>query len=104
MTKKNEKDELEEEESSEVKVDAQWPEKGVISFKNVVARYRPETDLVLRDLTFDVQAGHKVGVVGRTAAGKSTLCLVLSRILECESGSVEIDGVKTARVDLETLR
>ena len=59
---------------------------------------------MLRDLTFDVQAGHKVGVVGRTAAGKSTLCLVLSRILECESGSVEIDGVKTARVDLETLR
>jgi ABC-type multidrug transport system fused ATPase/permease subunit len=86
------------------KVDALWPKQGSISFKNVQARYRPETDLVLKKLNFDVEPGHKVGVVGRTAAGKSTLCLVLSRIIECESGSVEIDGVESATIPLETLR
>jgi len=67
-------------------------------------RYRPETDIVLKGLSFDVSARHKVGVVGRTGAGKSTLSLVLSRILEVESGSVSIDGVNIANVDLNKLR
>jgi len=45
-----------------------------------------------------------VGVVGRTAAGKSTLCLALSRIIECESGCIEIDGQDISSVNLEKIR
>jgi ATP-binding cassette subfamily C (CFTR/MRP) protein 1 len=56
-------------------------------------RYRPTTDTVLNSLSFMVEPGMKVGVVGRTGAGKSTLALTLSRILEVESGSIEIDGL-----------
>ena len=59
-----------------------WPQNGHISFKDVHLRYRPETDLVLKGLTFDVPSGLKVGIVGRTGAGKSTISLALSRIVE----------------------
>lgn len=59
-----------------------------MSFKDVELRYRPETDLVLRGLSFEVLPGQKIGVVGRTGAGKSTLCLAISRILELEKGQI----------------
>ena len=62
--------------------EAKWPQNGHISFKDVHLRYRPETDLVLKGLTFDVPSGLKVGIVGRTGAGKSTISLALSRIVE----------------------
>ena len=55
-------------------------------------RYRPEFDPVLKDLSFEVKAGMKVGIVGRTGAGKSSLLLALFRIVEKESGLIEIDG------------
>lgn len=80
---------------TEAVVPAEWPTVGAVSFKKVNLRYRPDCDKVLNDLEFDVKPGHKVGVVGRTGAGKSTMCLVLSRIIELESGSIEIDGIKT---------
>jgi ABC-type multidrug transport system fused ATPase/permease subunit len=66
--------------------------------------YRPETDLVLKGLSFKVKAGEKIGVVGRTGAGKSTMGLVISRICEVKEGSVMIDGVDTGRVNLHALR
>ena len=56
-------------------------------------RYRPTTELVLKGLTFDVKAGTKVGVVGRTGAGKSTISMALSRIVELDQGQILIDGV-----------
>jgi len=59
-------------------------------------RYRPETDQVLNDLSFEVEGGKKIGIVGRTGAGKSTMCLVMSRILELSEGVVEIDGIPSA--------
>lgn len=62
-----------------------WPEKGALEFKNVSLRYRPTTEIVLNELTFKVKPAEKIGVVGRTGAGKSTICLALSRIVEiCE--------------------
>jgi len=91
-------------ESAPVEVPANWPSIGKVTFKDVSLRYRPETDLVLKDLSFDVQPSHKVGVVGRTGAGKSTMCLLISRILELEKGNIEIDGIETNKVALETLR
>ena len=81
-----------------------WPKDGGINFKNVKLRYRPNTDVVLDDLDFKVEPGHKIGVVGRTGAGKSTICMALTRIVELESGSIEIDGVDIAKIPLSELR
>jgi len=70
-----------------------WPENGSIQFKDVCLKYRPNLDRVLHELSFSVKPGEKVGVVGRTGAGKSTMSLALSRIIELEWGSIIIDGV-----------
>lgn len=56
-------------------------------------RYRPETEIVLNKLTFQVAEGEKIGVVGRTGAGKSTICLSISRIVEIFEGKIVIDGI-----------
>ena len=69
-----------------------WPQKGQISMESVYLRYRPNTKQVLKDLTFTVKPGEKVGVVGRTGAGKSTLCMALTRIVELDAGKIQIDG------------
>jgi ABC-type multidrug transport system fused ATPase/permease subunit len=59
---------------------------------------------VLKKLTFVVEPGSKVGVVGRTGAGKSTVCISLSRIVELFEGIIEIDGVDISKIDLQILR
>lgn len=69
-----------------------WPVKGRIEFKGVTARYRPELDRVLIDLNLEIQPREKVGIVGRTGSGKSTLVQLLFRILELEGGTISIDG------------
>lgn len=81
-----------------------WPEEGQISFKNISLRYRPDTELVLKELTFEVAKGERIGVVGRTGAGKSTICLCISRILELSEGSIIIDGLDISQMDLKDLR
>ena len=63
-------------------------------------KYRPNTPAVLKKLTFVVEPGSKVGVVGRTGAGKSTVCISLSRIVELFEGSIEIDGIDISKIDL----
>lgn len=83
---------------------AQWPTQGGIEFKDVELRYRPDKELVLKKLSFKIQPGEKVGVIGRTGAGKSTVCLALSRIVEIDSGSITIDGQNTKDMDLDHLR
>ena len=80
--------------------DAAWPQKGQIEIKNAKARYREKTELVLKGLNLKIEGGTKIGVVGRTGAGKSTLSLVLLRILELESGKIEIDGVDISKISL----
>ena len=67
-------------------------------------RYRPNTETVLKDLSFEVQPGFKVGVVGRTGAGKSTICISMSRIVELFEGSIEIDSIDISKIDLSVLR
>jgi ATP-binding cassette subfamily C (CFTR/MRP) protein 5 len=81
-----------------------WPERGRIVFDKVNLRYRPNTEVILRDLTFEVKPREKIGVVGRTGAGKSTICLSLSRIVEIASGTIKIDGVNIADLPLNELR
>ena len=67
-------------------------------------KYRPDLDTVLNKLDFVIEAGHKVGVVGRTGAGKTTMSLCLSRICELESGSIEIDDINIEKINLHYLR
>jgi len=81
-----------------------WPTNGIIEFQNYSVRYRPETPLVLKDLTFRIKDKEKIGVIGRTGSGKSTLCLSLMRILESEKGRIIIDGCDISQVGLQKLR
>ena len=87
-----------------VKAEASWPQQGKIEFKNVDLRYRPNTNLVLKKLNFEVTPGHKVGVVGRTGAGKSTLSMALTRIVELADGKIEIDGQDISKLEIADLR
>uniref|UniRef100_A0A7S2H7W8 ATP-dependent transporter ycf16 n=1 Tax=Octactis speculum TaxID=3111310 RepID=A0A7S2H7W8_9STRA len=83
----------------------EWPTAGAISFKNAKMRYRKGLPLVLKGLTVDIKAGSKVGVVGRTGAGKSSLLLVLLRLIEPDSDTeLVIDGIDTLRIGLLDLR
>jgi ABC-type multidrug transport system fused ATPase/permease subunit len=84
--------------------DPDWPSAGNITFKNVSLRYRPTTEVILNGLSFVAKAGEKIGVVGRTGAGKSTICLSLSRIVEIFEGTIIIDGIDIRTTDLAYLR
>ncbi|XP_008070054.1 canalicular multispecific organic anion transporter 1 [Carlito syrichta] len=81
-----------------------WPSKGKIQFDNYQVRYRPELDLTLKGITCDIKSTEKVGVVGRTGAGKSSLTNCLFRILEAAGGQIIIDGVDIASIGLHDLR
>ncbi|KAF9001459.1 Multidrug resistance-associated protein 1, partial [Haplosporangium bisporale] len=75
-----------------------WPAHGKIEFKNYSTRYREGMDLVIRNVSFDVQPGEKVGIVGRTGAGKSSLTLALFRIVEAANSH----WAKASNNDTET--
>ncbi|KAI9890890.1 MAG: hypothetical protein M1814_003529 [Vezdaea aestivalis] len=81
-----------------------WPSRGSVKFSEYTTRYRPDLDPVLRNVTFSIEPREKVGIVGRTGAGKSSLALALFRGLEAESGRILIDDVDIARVGLKDLR
>nr|XP_009677166.1 PREDICTED: canalicular multispecific organic anion transporter 2 isoform X1 [Struthio camelus australis] len=81
-----------------------WPSKGELEFVNYSVRYRKGLDLVLQDLNLQVHGGEKIGIVGRTGAGKSSMTLCLFRILEAVKGEIKIDGVKIADIGLHDLR
>lgn len=81
-----------------------WPKKGVISFDRFSTRYRSNMDLVLQNITCTIDCGEKVGIVGRTGAGKSSLSLSLFRLLEAAEGRILIDSVPIAAIGLHDLR
>lgn len=81
-----------------------WPEEGKIEFQGVNLKYRPTTEIVLNNLSFNVNAREKIGIVGRTGSGKSTICISISRIVELFSGKIFIDGVDISKLDLNFLR
>ncbi|KAM9618308.1 ATP-binding cassette sub-family C member 2 isoform 1-T1 [Trichechus inunguis] len=83
---------------------AGWPSLGEIQFSNYQVRYRPELDLVLKGITCDIRSAEKIGVVGRTGAGKSSLTNCLFRILEAAGGHITIDGLDIASIGLHDLR
>lgn len=81
-----------------------WPNAGQISFRNYSVKYREELDFSLRDINFEILPGEKIGVVGRTGAGKSTLTLALFRILESNHGEILIDNINVKLLGLHHLR
>ncbi|KAI8970550.1 multidrug resistance-associated ABC transporter [Trametes punicea] len=81
-----------------------WPEAGEIEFKDVEMAYRPGLPPVLKGVSFHVRPREKIGVVGRTGAGKSSLLQALFRIVNVQGGSIEIDGRDIADMGLDVLR
>uniref|UniRef100_A0A7N0VJV5 ABC-type xenobiotic transporter n=1 Tax=Kalanchoe fedtschenkoi TaxID=63787 RepID=A0A7N0VJV5_KALFE len=81
-----------------------WPALGSIEFEDVLLRYRPGLPSVLHGLSFKVYPGEKIGVVGRTGAGKSSLLYALFRLVELERGRILIDGLDLAKFGLADLR
>ena len=81
-----------------------WPSKGEILFHNVKMRYREHLPLVLKGLELKIPPHSKVGVVGRTGAGKSTIAMSLLRICEVDSGTIHIDGKNIREIGLQKLR
>ena len=81
-----------------------WPNLGKIEFVNFSVKYRPNTEIVLKNLNFVIQGKEKVGIVGRTGSGKSTITLCLFRILEATEGKILIDDVDISKLGLEILR
>lgn len=89
---------------SEEFLEKQWPTNGQIKFEDVELRYRPNTDIVLRGISFTIHSGQKIGIVGRTGAGKSTISLALTRIVELYSGHILIDGLNITDLPIQKLR
>ncbi|KAJ4308144.1 hypothetical protein N0V84_012274 [Fusarium piperis] len=83
---------------------ATWPTSGAIEIKDLEVAYAPDLPPVLKGLSLRIERHERVGVVGRTGAGKSSLTLALFRFLEARSGSISIDGVDISKVSLSDLR
>lgn len=85
-------------------VSSSWPEKGRIVFDDAKMRYRDGLPLVLKGLSMDVQGGERIGIVGRTGAGKSSIMSALFRLTELSSGTIHIDHINISTVGLHDLR
>lgn len=83
---------------------AAWPTEGRIEVNDLVVGYAPDLPPVLKGLTFSVERNERIGVVGRTGAGKSSLTLALFRFLEARSGTIHIDGLDISKIKLHDLR
>uniref|UniRef100_A0A4W6CKQ2 ABC-type glutathione-S-conjugate transporter n=1 Tax=Lates calcarifer TaxID=8187 RepID=A0A4W6CKQ2_LATCA len=83
---------------------AAWPTIGTIQFEDYGLQYRKGLDWALKDISINIQNREKVGIVGRTGAGKSSLALGMFRILEAAKGQIFIDGINIAQIGLHDLR
>ena len=81
-----------------------WPNEGKINFVNYSASYRPDTPMILKNINLEIKPGEKIGIVGRTGGGKSSVVLSLSRIIEPKKGKIMIDDEDIKTINLEFLR
>ncbi|KAM9890004.1 hypothetical protein OXX79_011732, partial [Metschnikowia pulcherrima] len=88
----------------ETKPSSGWPQTGEIDVKDLSLRYAPDLPRVIKNATFHVKPCHKIGIVGRTGAGKSTIITAFFRFLDAETGSIKIDGVDISQIGLTDLR
>lgn len=96
---------IDQESQGGVKPPAIWPTRGgSIEVNKLTASYAPELDPVLKGVSFKVKGGEKVGIVGRTGSGKSSLALSFFRFIEPSSGNITIDGLNINTLRLEDLR
>ncbi|KAJ1924906.1 hypothetical protein IWQ60_004913 [Tieghemiomyces parasiticus] len=86
------------------RVDPTWPAHGAIEIQDLVIAYRPDSDPVIRQVSASIHPGEKIGLVGRTGAGKSTLGLAFLRFIEPTAGTITIDGVDITQLGLDDLR
>ena len=92
------------ESQSGVRPPASWPSVGRLEVSDLSVTYAPDLPCVLKHLTFSIEPNQRVGIVGRTGAGKSSLTLALFRFLEAKTGGIYIDGLDISKVRLEDLR
>ena len=85
-------------------VNQNWPQKGKVNFNNYNASYRPDTPIILKNINYEFNGGEKIGIVGRTGSGKSSMVLAMARIIEPKSGSISIDEINTQKINLDFLR
>ena len=90
--------------NSRTKPNDSWPDQGLVKFENYSTRYRDGLELVIQKVCFETKANEKVGIVGRTGAGKSSLTLALFRIIEPAEGTIIIDNVDISKLGLQDLR
>lgn len=81
-----------------------WPDKGSIRFDNVTYSYDSNGQKVLKDISFKINGGEKIGIIGRTGAGKSSLIEALFRMSDCTRGTISIDGVNLRSIGLDDSR
>ena len=81
-----------------------WPRSGSVELRNYSVKYRPDLDYVLRKVSFDLASGEKLGILGRTGAGKSTMISSIYRYFSNFEGDILIDGVPIRNVDIQQLR
>ena len=89
-----------------INISESWPERGSIKAVNVNARYRKDLPLVLNNVNFDIKGGERVGIIGRTGSGKSSLILAFTRLLDLEDSTsyFEVDGFRTDMINLNKFR
>ncbi|KAF6117127.1 ATP binding cassette subfamily C member 5 [Phyllostomus discolor] len=83
---------------------ADWPQEGEVTFENAEMRYQENLPLVLKKVSFTIKPKEKIGIVGRTGSGKSSLGMALFRLVELSGGCIKIDGVRISEIGLADLR